>query len=68
MLAGSSVLKCPFVLVLIFPGASFPQMPICPNVHRSQSAHLPPMPFALVLIFPGAHFPQVQICPNAAGS
>ena len=48
--------KCPFALVLIFPGAHLPQILIFPNSQFAPSSFLP---FALC---PGAHLPQVPIC------
>ena len=73
------IAQCPFALVLVFPGAHFPLKPTCPNVHRSQSAHLPQFAdlpwfsFFLVCICskcpfsPNAHLPQcpllVHRCP-----
>ena len=84
------LLICPNCPMPICSGAHFSWWPFppnahlpsitkyCPNVHRSQSAHLPhkcqyssvPMcsfapqcPFALVLIFSGANFPQCPLAP-----
>ena len=88
------LLICPNYPMPICSGAHFSWWPFppnahlpsitkyCPNVHRSQSAHLPhkcqyssvPMcsfspqcPFALVLIFSGAHFPQCPLAPMSIG-
>ena len=60
--------RCPFALVLIFPGAHFPPMSIRPNVHRSQMPTCLKCRFALVLIFPSAHFSPLPTCPNAQRS
>ena len=45
----------PFALVFISSGGHFPPMPTCPNVHRSQNAHL----------LHSAHLPQMPICSGA---
>ena len=73
--------KCPFALVLIFPGSHFPpsahlpQMPTCIKAHRSQSAHLPQnahflkcpfVPVPICPFVPNTHLPKMLICPNCS--